>query len=102
MNDDAVLDHLLRIEAEADSLVDEAQAEADRRIKEGERQSRAAYESLYRNGAELEDAEFQKEIDKVRENCQKELTDYREKIAAIKADNDRFSAVLESLLAGEA
>jgi vacuolar-type H+-ATPase subunit H len=47
MDNNEVLDHLLKIEAEAAALVDEAQAEADTRITEAEKQNRAAYDKRF-------------------------------------------------------
>jgi len=101
MNDEVTLSHLLKIEADADSLIDDAQAEADRRVTEGEKKNRAAYDQEYQKGAAVEEAEFRQEIDAVRENCQKELAAYRQMLNAIKADNAGFSGLLDSLFFGE-
>ena len=97
MNDDAVLDNLLKIEAEADSFIDDAQAEADRRIIEGERKCRAIFDLQFQKGVANEEKELQNEISTVRENCKKELEIYREKLNTIKADNGRFCEFLDSL-----
>ncbi|MDR0584987.1 MAG: hypothetical protein LBG57_11670 [Treponema sp.] len=100
MNDEEILGHLLKIEAEAAALVNDAQAEADRRVAEGEKQNRADYEERYRAEAERLEAEFQKEKDQVRDQYQKELEAYREKLNAINADTGRFAASLEGFLSG--
>jgi F0F1-type ATP synthase membrane subunit b/b' len=100
MNDEEILGHLLKIEAEAAALVRDAQAEADRRVDEGEKQNRAAYDGRYRAEAARLEAEYQKEKEKVNDQYQKELEAYCEKLNAINADTGRFSASLEALLSG--
>jgi ABC-type phosphate transport system auxiliary subunit len=102
MDDEATLGHLLRIEAEAAALVSDAQAEADRRIDEGEKQSRAEYEKRYGAEAGRLEAEFQKEKELVKARYQKELEGCREKLNTIHAEQDRFAAALEAFLAEEA
>jgi hypothetical protein len=81
--------------------VDDAQAEADRRVSEGEGQNRAAYEERYGREAAVLEADYRKEIVSVKDQYQKELEAYREKLNAINADRGRFSALMEELLAGD-
>jgi vacuolar-type H+-ATPase subunit H len=102
VNDDNALGHLLQIEAEAVALVNDAQAEADRRIAEAEKQNRVAYDERYRAEAEKLEAEYQKEKDTVKDLYNKEIEAYSEKLSAITTNVDRFSALLNELLAGEA
>jgi len=101
MNDAGIIEHLLKIEADAAALVADAQTEADRRIGEGDKQNRALYETHYQNGAAAREAEYQQETEKIRERCRAELSDYRAKMETLETDTGRFSAVLESLFAGE-
>jgi F0F1-type ATP synthase membrane subunit b/b' len=96
-----VLEHLLRIEAEATALVDEAQAEADRRVAEGEKQSRLRYEERYAMKAAEMEAAHNKEIGNIRERYERQLAAYRESLTAITADNNRFKAMVESFLKEE-
>jgi F0F1-type ATP synthase membrane subunit b/b' len=51
--DKDVLQHLLHLEAEASALVDDAQAEADRRVSEGEKQNRAKTANIGEVGLRL-------------------------------------------------
>jgi vacuolar-type H+-ATPase subunit H len=101
MDDEEILGRLLKIEAEAAALVDDAQADADRRISEGERRNRADYEERYGREAVEMEADYQKEIAVVKDQYQKELDACRGKLNAIAADTRRFSALMEELLAGE-
>jgi ABC-type phosphate transport system auxiliary subunit len=91
-----LLGHLLKIEAEAAALVDDAQAEADRRVAGGERQNRARYEERYGQEAAALEAEYTREIAAVRENYKRELDLYRNSLAAVKTDMDGFSALMNA------
>jgi predicted component of viral defense system (DUF524 family) len=101
MENDEALEHLLKIEAEAAALVNGAQAEADRRIAESEKQNRAVYEERYRIELEKLETEFQKEKEKVKEQYQKELEAFREELSGLSTNMDRFSVFFNKLLAGE-
>jgi vacuolar-type H+-ATPase subunit H len=101
MDNNEVLGHLLKIEAEAAALVKEAQAEADRRVTEAEKQNRAAYDKRFlEENQRLENESLQsKEL--ARQEYRKELETYKEKISSIHVNNDRFSSMLDSLVLGE-
>ncbi|MDR2135916.1 MAG: hypothetical protein LBO76_04800 [Treponema sp.] len=94
-----ILGHLLKIEADAASLVDDAQAEADRRIAESEKQNRSRYDEEYaREAAELDRA-FEEEIARIRADYQNQLEAYRKGLDAIPVDQGCFSALMDKLLA---
>ncbi|GHV60629.1 hypothetical protein AGMMS49587_02580 [Spirochaetia bacterium] len=96
--DREVLGHLLKIEAEAAALVDDAQAEADRRIAEGERQNRSRYDEQYgREAAELEQG-YKKEAAAAKEDYQNQIESYRKSLDAITVNRDRFSALMDDFL----
>jgi F0F1-type ATP synthase membrane subunit b/b' len=101
MDNNEVLDHLLVIESEAAALVDGAQAEADKRLMESERQNRVAYDERYRKESENLEAELQKTKEQARQRYQKELEAYREKISRANPDSNSFSALLDTFIAGE-
>jgi len=101
MEDKDILQHLLEIEGSAAALVDDAQAEADRRIKEAEEQNRLAYDGEYQKLiAELE-TEYKKELDAARAEYDKSLDEYRQSLDTMPRDNNAFSALAYSLLLGE-
>jgi F0F1-type ATP synthase membrane subunit b/b' len=97
----ALLENLLKIEAEAASLANEAQAEVGRRIDEAERQNRARYEEQYGKAAAAQESSYQQEIDGVKAYYKKELDAYQESLSRITMDKARFSALMTALLAGE-
>jgi vacuolar-type H+-ATPase subunit H len=102
MDNNEVLGDLLKIESEAAALVDDAQAEADRRILEAEKQNHAAYEKHYADEGEKREYEFRSSQERVRQQYQTELETYRNTIAAINSDTGQFSALLNKLVAEEA
>jgi len=102
MDNDEVLGHLLKIEAEAAALVNETQAEADRRVLEAEKQNHAAYEERYRREGEKLENEFQALKEKIRQQYQTELESYSNKITSLPVDVNRFSALLDRLVTEEA
>jgi len=101
MDNNEVLDHLLKVESEAATLVKEAQAEADNRITEAEKQNRAAYDKRFLEENQRLEKGFLQSKELARQDYQKELETYKEKISSIHVNNDRFSNLLDSLVLGE-
>jgi vacuolar-type H+-ATPase subunit H len=101
MDNNEVLDHLLKIEAEAAALVNDAQAEADNRITEAEKQNRAAYDKRFVEENQRLEKGFLQSKELAREQFRKELETYKEKISSVHVNNDRFSSLLDSLVLGE-
>ncbi|MDR0301676.1 MAG: hypothetical protein LBI04_05090 [Treponema sp.] len=93
MENDNTLEHLLKIEAQAAALVNDAQAEADRRIHENEENNRKTYEERYRVETQKRESAFRKEKEKIKEQYQKMLEDYRNGISTAKTDVEKFSAL---------
>jgi F0F1-type ATP synthase membrane subunit b/b' len=102
MDNDEVLGHLLKIESEAAALVNDAQAEADKRVLEAEKQNHAAYEERYRKEGERLGNEFQALKEKIRRQYQTELESYSNKITSLHIDVNRFSALLDRFVTEEA
>jgi hypothetical protein len=94
----ALLEHLLKIEAEAAVLVKEAQAEVDRRIAEAEQRNRALHEEEYGREAAEREAAYQKEVNSVKSYYDEELDSYRQSLDLVAADTKRFSALMTELL----
>ena len=101
MDDTDILQHLLEIEGQATVLVDDAQAEADRRIKEAEEKNRIAFDESYQKlTAELE-TEYRTLTDAVKNEYNKILDEYRESLDSMPRQNENFSALAFSLLMEE-
>jgi vacuolar-type H+-ATPase subunit H len=95
MEDHEVLRHLLDLEKEAAALVDDAQAEADRRISESEKQNRAMYDEIYSNELKTLESFYAEKIAAVNEDYRKQLEEYRENLKAVSPDLKSFSSLAE-------
>jgi vacuolar-type H+-ATPase subunit H len=101
MDNNEVLDHLLKIESEAAALVNEAQAEADRRVAEVEKQNRAVYDERFRGESEKLEQEFLKSKEKSQQQYREELEAYKNTLFSITVNNELFSSLLDKFLAEE-
>jgi len=98
MDEHEVLQQLLNLESKAAGLVNDAQAEADRRISEGEKQNRAHYDEVYSlEAAELE-AAYNKNIATVKEDYSTQLKEYLESLSSVPLNKAAFSSLAEKLL----
>ncbi|MDR2111285.1 MAG: hypothetical protein LBP32_08240 [Spirochaetaceae bacterium] len=93
-----ILNHLLEVEADAAALVDDAQAEADRRIAEAEKENRSRYDERYaREVAGLNEG-YEREIAAVKEEYRRQLEAYRRSLDGMAVNNDDFFRLVESCL----
>jgi vacuolar-type H+-ATPase subunit H len=99
MDNDNTLEHLLKIEAEAAALVNDAQAEADRRIHENEEKNRKTYEERYKTEAQMRESALGKEKEKLKEQYQQMLEEYRNGISNAKTDMEKFSELFNRYVA---
>ncbi|MDR0501838.1 MAG: hypothetical protein LBH16_00805 [Treponema sp.] len=95
------LDHLLEIEAEAAALVKDAQAEADRRIHENEEKNRASYDEFFKQESYRLEASLSGEKEKITEQYQKAIDEYRKEISGVNTDINKFASMFDKFLAGE-
>jgi vacuolar-type H+-ATPase subunit H len=98
--DTDVLRHLLEVEAEAAALVDSAQAEADRRLKECEEQSRARFDGEYRRLVDSLETEYKNRLEAARTEYRAGLDEYRKSLDATPVDPAAFSRLAGELLFG--
>jgi vacuolar-type H+-ATPase subunit H len=98
MEDQNMLRHLLEIEGQAAVLVNDAQTEADRRIKEAEEQSRHAYDAEYQKYITELETQYHKEQEAVKAEYSAALDQYRLSLEDMPRDKGAFSAYVRSLL----
>ena len=99
MENDEALEHLLKIEAEAAALVNDAQAEADRRIHENEEKNRKTYEERFKIEAQKRETALGKEKEKLKEQYQQTLEEYRNGISNAKTDVEKFCGLFNRYVA---
>ena len=98
MDEQEVLQHLLDLENRAAVLVNDAQAEADRRLSEGEKQNRARYDEVYSaEVAELE-ASYAQNLAAVKQDYSSQLEAYQKSLISISLDKVAFCSLAEKLL----
>jgi len=98
MENHEILQRLLEIESKAATLVDDAQAEADRRVASAEKQHRARYDEQYaREVAALEEA-FSRDIALAREDYRRQLEEYHNSLKSQPPDTRAFFLLAEKLL----
>ena len=98
MQSRSVLDHLLKVEADAAALVSDAQNEADRRIHENEERNRAAYDKRLKEEILKQELSLAKEKENTGRLYKEALNKFHEEIKNINADEDSFRALLNEYL----
>jgi vacuolar-type H+-ATPase subunit H len=101
MENENTLDHLLKIEAEAAALINDAQAEADRRIHDNDEKIRAAHEEHFRVEAHKREEALNAEKVKLKEQYQNAIDEYRKEVSCINVDVERFTSLFNKYIAGE-
>jgi vacuolar-type H+-ATPase subunit H len=100
MENTDVLQHLLEIESRASVLVDDAQAEADKRIRAAEEQGRLAYDRQYQDLVQKLEAEYTVQVQAIRAEYRQSLEEYRKSLDFMPLDQDAFSALALRFLTG--
>ena len=98
MDDHEILQHLLDLENKVAALVTDAQAEADSRVAEGERQNRARHDETYAKEVEALDLNYTQSLASIKENYQKQLADYRETLIKVTVNETAFSSLAEKYI----
>jgi hypothetical protein len=93
-----LLRHLLDLETQAAALVDDAQAEADRRIAEGEKLCRSRYDEAYAAEVAALEAVYITETAAIKADYKRQLDTYREGLMTVPADRGAFSVLAEQFL----
>ncbi|MCX7023112.1 MAG: V-type ATP synthase subunit H [Spirochaetes bacterium] len=95
-----ILDRLVDVERRAEILVDEARAEADRRIGEARDIADARYKSAYENEAKRLEAGRKAALASIDEGTRAEIDGYRETLESVPFDETAFKAACEAWLSG--
>jgi F0F1-type ATP synthase membrane subunit b/b' len=98
MDEQDMLRHLLEVESDAASLVNDAQVEADKRVAENEKQYRSRFDDRYNQEVSILEKDYQEAISKVKSDYNEGLKSYRESIHTEKIDTNTFTRLAESFL----
>jgi vacuolar-type H+-ATPase subunit H len=98
MDEQDVLRHLLEVEAAASALVNDAQAEADQRITEGEKRNRRVYDEQYSQETARLETRYGEKVTRAKEEYKKQLDVYRAGLATLPVNTEAFKRVVEGFL----
>ncbi|MDR1127658.1 MAG: hypothetical protein LBL06_05975 [Treponema sp.] len=98
MEDKDVLQHLLKVEAEAASLANDAAMEADRRIASSEKQNYLHYEEQFAKASAECEAKYNGDIAAVQVSYQQKLDVFRHGLDSMREYKDGFNRLMESFL----
>lgn len=93
----AVISHLLEVERQAQSLISEAEAEADKRAAEykakAESEFKAAHDALI---VEMDKA-YKEQVEAIKKAHDEEIAAYKRSIEALPQNREAFNALVRSL-----
>ena len=98
MEDYEILQHLLSLEKKANTLIYDAQTEADRKVAEGEKLNRTRYEEIYSREVELLENNYKQNLSQIREKYRQQLELYKESLKTQSVDMQAFTTLAERLL----
>jgi len=101
MENVSTLDYLLEIETKAAAMVNDAQAEADRRTHENEVKNHTAHEERLKVEVQKLDALLQESKENTKKQYLEALEEYRREISSVNVNVERFCALLNEYLDAE-
>jgi vacuolar-type H+-ATPase subunit H len=96
MPDIDVINHLLEQEERAESMLQESQAESDRRIAKARADAEADYKAKYEKVVAALDAEYTAETAKIENEHRTRSQEYHGRLEALKTDKKAFNALLDT------
>ena len=94
------LEHLLEVESQASALVNDAEEEAQRRIRENEERNHIVYEERLKEEIEKRELLLKEEKEKIKNRYQESLDDFLKEISNINVDEKGFCDLLNKYLKG--
>ena len=98
MAESDVIEHLISVEHEAASLMQDAQIEADKRISVAKVQADELYKKQYEQLILELDAQYEKRSAEITQKKDADFRAYQENIERLQTDEASFNTLLDSLL----
>lgn len=92
------INHLLQVEKDASSLIDDAMIEADKRLSDAHRTYNGQYKSKYDKLVSELEADYKIRHDKIEETYKKEIDEYKASLESKVQDEKAFDSLLDKLL----
>lgn len=93
-----IINHLLSIEKDASSLINDAQIESEKRVAEARNKYNAEYKDRYEKTVKALEENYQKELEQVKESHDKEIQEYISSLESSEKNTKVFNEVLDKVL----
>lgn len=93
-----IINHLLTIEKDASSLINDAQIESEKRVSEARAKYNSEYKEKYDAAIKELEEKYQAEIDAVKTAHDKEIDSYKSELESSEKNTKAFNEVLDKLL----
>lgn len=92
------INHLLEVEKNASTLINDAATEAERRLSQARAKYNSDYKTRYDEIAAKLEAEYQNNHQQIADKYQKDIDSYKESLAAKPQNSEAFSSLLDKLI----
>jgi len=99
MNEEQLVQHLLEIEERASAVVEEAQAESDKRLLEAEVNAKAEFERLLKERLQEAQTSYAEKSAALKTAQKKEIDAYRGSLSSLKVNHEAFNSMASGLFA---
>jgi vacuolar-type H+-ATPase subunit H len=96
MPDIDVINHLLEQEERAETMLQESQAESDRRIAKAHAEAEADYKAKYEKVIGALDADYAAQTAKIESEHSAQSQEYHGRLEALQTDKKAFNALLDN------
>jgi len=93
-----IINHLLSIEKDASSLINDAQIEAEKRVSDAKVKYNSEYKEKYEAIVKDLESDFQTEMEQIKAAHDKEIKDYENELESCEKNATNFNQVLDKLL----
>ena len=92
------INHLLEVEKNASTLINDAAMEAERRLSQARAKYNSEYKARYDEVASKLESEYQNNHKQIEDKYNKDIETYKESLAAKPQNSEAFSSLLDKLI----
>jgi len=93
-----VINHLIKIEKDAYTLIDDAMQESESRLSSVRTTANAEYKARYDECVQQLDKEYHEKLDTLQADHDKVISEYKSNLTNLKQNKEAFNELLDSLL----
>ena len=94
----SVINHLLKVEKEAYSLIDDAMKEAEKQVSSARAASESEFREKYAQVVTVLEADYKKNLDSLTESHNSLFGEYKTNLTNLSQNKDAFNGLLDKLL----